>query len=1043
MPKLGLCTVKIQLGSTEISALCDTGSSYTIITHDLFQYIQQDKTVLKSITHTNKFALAASGDKIKFLKIAKLHFKISHLSWTHPFMVAPSLPVPVVLGTDFLHKAQAIIDMGEQTISFPYGSGVSLAVAPVQETHITSDVHYKVGEHLTPFEINQVKQLIAEFPDVVTKRLGRTGLIEYDITLNSNKIVRSSPYQFNPIKMQKLRDHIKELLEKDVIEPSTSPYSCPGFLVDKKGTDKSRFVVNYKPINNLMSLESTPSPTVEQAFQYLGSSTLVSIIDMNSAYHQIPLTKRSRKYTAFTVPFGLYQYKTVPFGIGTGGQVLTRLLDQVLGDLRYISIFLYFDDVIIFSKGSLQDHLLKLKEVLRRLRNAGLTVNPDKLTIASRKVEFLGHIFSNGTVTFDRERIRPILDLPPPKNPKQIARLVGLMAYYARFVPHFSALCEPLNRLRRKNVPFIWGPEQTAALDAIKKALTSHPVLRLPNFNLEFVLSSDGSGSGLGAQLSQEYDGVLLPVAYASRPLTKHEKNKDTLELECSAVVFGLQRFQQYLEHRPFKLQTDSSSLNWLLNHPRQVGKIARWISFINSFTFTSEHIRGENNHIPDLLSRMFEDNQPTTVPLETSQNQNQNPHQAAPVVSVLTKIPEVFKDIAEHQREDPELIKIIKNKNRSPPYSLKDGVLMHQGPNQNTPRIVIPSKLMDMLFKFYHVGTSFSHAGSKKTVHQITKHFWGPNLSKIIADKVRSCVLCQRSKQATNTKVGKLSSEITTRPWEKIHIDFIGRLPRSNSGNQYLLTVVDSFSKFTVLLPARNQTAKTTVNLLTKNIFSHFGFPKFLTSDRGQQFRSHLVAEMCMAYGIKHIFTSPFKPSSNISERVNKQLKIAMRIYHSKEHKTWDQNIHFFELAYNTSTHSSTGFSPAKLFLGREIKHPLDLAWNLSELVPDDPEANTEDLWQAAVTNLRKARQKREQQYNAGRQDNPFKEGDWVMYRLHPQSKAADGITRKLMPVWSKPCKIERFTSPVSVRLINPSTGKYVNSAHVSQLKRFFRPSQ
>lgn len=1020
-----------------MAALCDSGSSFTIISEDLFRFVKQDKTVCKLVSETSSYALAASGDTVKFLHSAHLHFKISHLSWTHPFMVTSMLPVSVILGIDFLHKAKALIDMGKLTISFPYGSGVTLAVMPSNDACAITDTQYKVGEHLTGFEVDQVKKLIAEFPDTVTTRLGRTNLVEYDIQLNSDRIVKSSPYQFNPVKLEKVREHINDLLNKQVIRPSSSPYSCPGFLVDKKGSDKSRFVINYKAINDLMSLEATPGPTVENAFQYLAQSSWYSLVDMNSAYFQIPLTERSRQYTAFSVPFGLYEFTTVPFGLCTGGQVLTRLLDIVLGDLKFRNTYVYFDDIIVFSNGTLQDHLSKLREVLTRLQNAGLTVNPNKLTIASKKIEFLGHIFSEGTVTFDQERIRPILELPPPKTPKQVARLVGLMAYYSRFVPNFSTLCAPLNQLRRKNVHFVWGPEQANALETIKKILTSHPVLRLPDFSKTFCLSSDASGVGLGAQLAQEYNGVLLPVAYASRPLTKHETNKDTMELECSAVIFGLQKFQQYLEHRPFKLQTDSSSLNWLLNHPRQVGKIARWISFINSFKFTSEHIRGDINHVPDLLSRMYEGDQPTEV-----QIQNQKPEDP-PMVGVLQKIPEVFKDIAEHQREDPELLKIIKSKNRCPQYSVREGILMHQSPTQNSPRIVVPTNLYDMLFKYYHTSTSFPHAGIKRTLQHINKHFWGQNLPKIIADKVRSCVLCQRSKQAPNTKVGKLSSEIVTRPWEKICIDFTGPMPRSKMGNKYILTVVDSFSKFTVLLPCKNQTAQTTVNLLTKHVFSHFGFPKFVLSDRGQQFRSHIMAEMCTAYGIRHIYTSSYYPQANPAERVHKNLKIALRIYHNMDHATWDRSIHWFELAYNTSQHGSTGFSPAKLFLGREIKHPLDLAWNLSELVPDDPHVNTETLWQTAVSNLRAARQKREKLYNNGRQEHSFQVGDWVMYRLHPQSKAVDKITKKLMPIWSKPCVIECFTSPVTVRLVNPSTGKLVSSSHVTQLKRYFMPTQ
>lgn len=192
------------------------------------------------------------------------------------------------------------------------------------------------------------------------------------------------------------------------------------------------------------------------------------------------------------------------------------------------------------------------------------------------------------------------------------------------------------------------------------------------------------------------------------------------------------------------------------------------------------------------------------------------------------------------------------------------------------------------------------------------------------------------------------------------------------------------------------------------------------------------------MKFSIQHVHTSPYYPNPSLSERVNRNLKIAMRIYHHMDHRTWDQNIHWFQIAYNSARHDSTGHSPASLFLGREITHPLELAWNLKDLVPDNPHISTEEKWQEAIQNLSKARQKRERIYNKDRKPNPYQPGDWVMYRLHPQSKAIDNINSKLMPLWSKPCIIECFTSPVTVRLVNPSTAKYVQTAHVSQLKRF-----
>lgn len=1031
-----VCAVPIHLGEDTQSALIDTGSTMSLCSAECFKAIKTNKKVVKKILKSNQSAISASGDRMVFLTSADIHFKIAHFSWTFRFQIAPTLPTPVILGADFLHKTGAVIDMSRFHVTFPYGTHTAMAMIPsdLRDTEGDAEGSYKLGEDLTPQQTQRIHDLMARYPNTVTKRLGRTHLIEYEIKVNSTQAVRARPYQFAPPKLQLLREHVDDMLQKGLIRQSSSQYSCPAFLVPKKG-NKTRFVVNYKQLNNVIDLEATPMPTIESAFQYLGNARWYTLLDLNSAYMQIPLAEESKKYTSFVVPWAQMEYNVLPFGLSTGSQVLTRLIDRIFGDIKYRYIFNFFDDLVIYSDGSFDQHLQQLEEVIQRLQRAGLTINPEKMTVASRQIEFLGHVFRNGTVSFHEDKVRPILECPPPKNVRQVARLVGMMAYYAKFIPNFAQLSAPLNHLKRKNVPFRWGAEQQKAFEDLKKVLTSHPVLRLPDFSKPFILQTDGSGTGLGAHLAQDYDGNLLPVAYASRPLSKHEVNRPPLELECLAVVFGLNKFQQYLEHREFQLQTDCSALSWLLNHPRQVGKIARWVTFINAFKFKSQHIRGDANPVADCLSRLYEEEgtSPTSIPMATTRSE--------PRVNILLKLPEAFKDIRSHQHDDPELIKIIRDPARSQAYSIKEGVLMHTSPGQKTPRVVLPRKLWDMIFRYYHLDPSSAHLGIKKTINKISRFFWAQDLASNITNRVRTCVQCQRAKQAPNSKLGLLASEVATRPFQRVFVDFVGPLPRSKAGNAYLLTVVDAFSKFIILVPTRNQTASTTVRALTRHVFSHYGFPEYLVSDNGTNFRSNLMRDLCLSCGIKHVFTSPYNPGANNVERVNKNIKVAMRIYHQSDHQTWDQHLHWFQVAFNSARHDSTGATPAGIFLGRELNHPLELAWELKTLVPQEPSVSTEQRWQRALENLQRARRNREQYYNKDRLPNPFKPGDWVLYRVHNQSSAAEHINAKLLPRWSQPCIIERFTSPVTVRLVKPTTGKLVTTTHISTLKRFFHP--
>lgn len=1035
-----MCFVPLGFSCHTINALVDTGSTCSIVSSEVFLVLQQT-TAVRDVSSSEMRAVSASGDMVSFESKVILHFKIGHLSWNYTFQVAKILPVPIIIGSDFLAHTRAVVNMATRTLSFPYGSPG--AVFSLQQPDTGSDdgglSRSQVADNLSADQKQRVFELLAQFPDTITPVLGQTHLVNYRIRVNSTEIVRSRPYQYAPPKLAQMREHIDELLRKGVIRPSDSPYASPAFLVPKKG-GKTRMVVDYRGINKILDLEATPMPTIESAFMHLGQARWFTLLDLNQAYNQIPLDENSKKYTAFVVPWAQYEFNNLPFGLASGSMVLTSLIDKIFGDIKFRYIYNFFDDLCVFSDGSFEDHLEKVEEVLHRLSRAGLTVNPDKIQVAANQIQFLGHTFSNKSVSIHPDRTSPIDGFPVPKNIKQLSRFLGMAAFYCRFIPNFASLTQPLNQLKRKGVKFIWGPSQQASFEQIKAALVSSPILRMPDFSRPFVLHTDASGSALGAVLSQNHNGHLLPVAYASRALNKHELNYATLQLECLAVVFAFQKFQQYLEHREFELHTDCSALSWLLNHPRQTGKLARWTAFLNAFKFTIAHLKGSQNVVADCLSRLFENSDDTQAPPPVEDLIPTPSHQR---LLSLFGIPEVFKDIILHQMEDPEISKIVASEVRPPNFSVQQGVLVHTTPNQTKPRVVIPQKLFGLLFKYYHQSPGSAHMGIKKTLARIKPFFWAEGLQDKIRDMVRSCPQCQQCKQAPNTRIGHLASEVVSTPWSKVFIDHIGPLPRSTKGNQFVLVLVDAFSKFSIFIPTRSTKAHITTSALASRVFSIFGPPKILVSDNVSSFKSHHFREFCLEYGVQHIFTSPYYPNPSHAERVNKNLKVAMRIFHNEHQQLWDQNIHWFQIAFNSATHESTKATPAKLLCGREIVHPLELQWDLHKLLGETNQPQDLDaVWAAALDNLRKAHRGREAQYNRGRLPNLFNPGDTVMYKKVNISNAADQINQKLLPTWSPPCVIEVFTSPVTVRLVDPQTGRFIRKAHVSQLKRFFRPS-
>lgn len=1035
--------LKVSFGGRPFTALIDTGASCCIISREVFDQIRADKTVLKKYEACKLAALTANSQALHFQAEIRAHVKVEYLSWDFRFFVVEELPVQVILGVDFLKHTKAIVNVARATVCFPYQQPLVLSLGAPEEKDEMKVDRPVLGENLDREQRQVLERVISKFGETVTKKLGRTNLIKYHINIKPGHKVRARPYQFSPPKTEILRGHIEELLKEGVIRESNSEYASSAFCVPKKG-NKTRMVVNFRALNQGLTLEATPMPTVESAFQHLAKAKFFSVIDLNSAYFQIPLAEESKKYTAFVVPWAQFEFNFLPFGLANGSMVLTDLINKVFGDIKFKFLFSFFDDIVIYSN-SFEEHVKHLECVLNRLKKAGLTANPGKMVVGSDRIEFLGHVIHNNSISLSSEKTKPIEEFPTPRNLKQLARFIGMTAYYSRFIQDYARISAPLNALKKKDAPFIWGPEQQQAFTNLKAALTASPVLKMPDFDREFVLHTDASRSSLGAVLSQEYQGQLLPVAYASRATNIHEKNYSAFELEALGIVFALEKFRVYLEHREFQLHTDNSALSFILNHPRQVGKIGRWLTIINSFKFTVSHVKGRENVVADCLSRLFEETENVG---ETSEPKGKPPNRPTFrqfQVQILSKLPEVFRDIRAHQSADPIIAKQIKKAGKPEAdanLSIVDGVLVHKFPAQTKPRVVVPSKMIPLLFKFYHEAPISSHLGIKKTLNRIQANFWASDLRETITKMVKACRLCQLSKPAQNTRVGQMVSEVATRPFEKIFIDHSGPYPTSKKGNKYLLTVIDSFSKYTVLIPAKNTAAKTTVHLLRTTLFAYFGFPKYMVTDNVPGLKAKEMAQMCLEYGITQITTTPYHPQANMVERVNRNVKTALRIYHSQNHTEWDTLIPFFQIAFNSASHESTKQSPASLFLGYNIRHPLELQWDLDELLPQDQDQQSmRQRWTAAIENMNKAKQTRQQQYNAGRKPNPFKPGDWVVFRENNMSKAVDKVTAKLLPLWSKPCVIEGFTSPVSVRLVNPSTGRLIRRAHISQLKRFFFP--
>ena len=392
--------------------------------------------------------------------------------------------------------------------------------------------------------------------------------------------------------------------ERGVIEPSTLSYSAPILLVPK-ADGSYRFYVDFRALNDATITEVFPLPSVRECLVLLHGSNLFTTLDLYSGYWQIPIAKGHRRKTAFSTEAGHWQFCVIPFGVKNAPAVFLRLMADIMNGLQWNGIAVYLDDIIIGGK-TFREHYDLLKEVLERLRGAGLTVKSSKVSLCQEKFLFLGHQISAKGVEPDPAKLTVFRNWPRRQNTKELLAFLGLCNYYSEFIPNLQQRAFVLNHLTRKS-QFSWSLEREAVFNDLKFALTSRDVLlQFPDLSKPFEVSTDASNNGTGCVLSQRDESARdQPVLFASKALTNNELNWHTRDKEAYAFIFSLRKFCPYLLGRRFTWHTDHKGLQWLRKTRDPQGRYARWLEESEEFEFVIKHRPGVTNSHADALSQM------------------------------------------------------------------------------------------------------------------------------------------------------------------------------------------------------------------------------------------------------------------------------------------------------------------------------------------------------------------------------------------------------------------------------------------------------
>lgn len=928
-------------------------------------------------------------------------------------LVCASVDQPLTLGMDFWRAFELIPEIVTGSIDV---STVMLAEIQTIQS----------GSHIPQHGYGSLMARVSKHFDEMGSKLGCTDRISHRIDTGQSKPIKQRYYRVSPYKQKAINEELDKMLKLGVVEASTSAWSSPVLLLDKRDGSR-RFVVDFRKVNEVTQRDAFPMPYIADILDRLRDAKFLTSLDLKSAYWQVKLEESSKEKTAFTIPGrGLYQFTVMPFGLHNSSSTWMRLVSTVIGADLEPNVFVYLDDIIIVT-ATFEEHLRVVDEVFNRLKAAGLTLNEEKCQFCRKELKYLGYVVDEHGLHVDPAKIEAILQYPRPRDVKELRRFIGMTSWYRRFVPSFSSIIAPINDLTKKNQKFTWTEETEAAFQLLKEKLVTAPVMTCPDFNKPFTLQTDASSFGVGWVLAQgSEDTGEQVIAYGSRSLSKQERKMSATERECLAVITAIEANRPYLEGADnFTVVTDHHSLLWLHNLKDPTGRLSRWALRLQPYRFNIVHRKGKEHHGPDALSRAVADN---------SSDQS---HDESEVNFNLITIPNPVRD-----RWYIKMVKSVKEKPLHHPQWRIDGEVLYK--KTGDWHLVVPKEARPAVYEECHAHPTAGHLGIFKTYQRIAQVYYWPKMRHDVTQYVNRCATCLQYKPEQKAPAGLMGRQKDVcRPWQLISTDIMGPMPRSPRGSKYLLVVADWFTKFALLFPLRTATASKIVQHIENDVIKMFGAPQTIICDNGSQYAGKALRQLAAKYESRVFFNARYHPQVNPTERINRVLKTMIASYVTDKHTEWDKHLSDIGFALRTAKHEVTGRTPVFLNFGREIY----LSGKMHGK-PDDGDAvprcdrdgvgtpqDLTDIYADVKKRMKTAYENSAQRYNLRRRPLQFNVGQHVYKRNFVLSDAGKKFTAKLAPKYVGPFLIKRKLSPLVYELEN-ARKKSIGHWHVTDLK-------
>lgn len=808
--------------------------------------------------------------------------------------------------------------------------------------------------HLKPEKQFVIKNLIQAHSKAFAQHAFDVGNVtdyECQIELSSDKIVAKKPYRCTYDDQAEIDRQVNELLKYGIITESRSPYASPVTMQFKKVglgpiKEKTRMCVDFRELNKIVVPENQPFPLIDEIITKSRGCMWYSALDINLAFWSIPIRKKDRPKTSFVTQNSQYEWRFMPFGLRTAASTFQRILAGILRR-RKLSDFCvnYLDDILVFSN-SFEEHVRHLTLLINAIYEEGFRLSFKKCTFAVQTINYLGHVLGSNFVKPLHDNLVAINAFPIPQTRRHVRQFLGKLNFYRKFIPNSATILEPFHNLLRKQVPFSWSLSCQQSFEAVKRFLTSEPILAIFDRTKPTLIYTDASGVGIGAVLKQKQnDGSEKPVAYFSRKLSDSQRKKKAIYIESLAIKEAIRYWKYWLLGHHFTVITDHKPLEHLNLKARTDEELGDLAHELLQFDFDVLYRPGSVNSEADCLSRSPVLDPPSDDVLEP------------PILQSFNLLS--LDDIRAHQNSLAV----------SPSDVEKSGVIFRKFKHNSY--IVIDRVLGKRLAHIVH--ERFGHVGANHALSIIRKHFRFPGMYSIIRRACRACTVCIMNKTRRSRRSGKLGFfGPATRPFEIMSLDTIGGFANNRSQKRYLHLLVDHFSRYAYILCSSSQSTRDFISLVDS---VHRSNPiGTLLTDQYGGLSSDEFASYCSSSNINHVFAAVDCAFSNgLNERTGQTLVNRVRCAKndpSSPTRAWPTIAAKCVSDYNNSPHSVTGFPPAYLHLGQS-----------TNIIPDilvDPPNLAADR-ELALCNTIKYHEYNKKRYDRSRVDNPFHVGDSV----------------------------------------------------------------